>query len=293
MQSFLSRWMPVDASAHGAEIDSLIALVHWLMLVLFVGWSIYFVYVLWRFRASKNPQASYEGARTHFSSYVEGGVVVAEAVLLAAFAIPAWASWVTMPPESDDPVEIRVVAQQFAWNVHYPGPDGMFGRTDPSLVNEAANPLGLDRSDPLAKDDVFSLNQLHLPVDRQVVIYLTSKDVIHGFYLPQLRVKQDAIPGIMIPVHFRAVATTPEESQFPGCAATGTCWEIACVQLCGLTHFRMRGYTTVHDQAGYDAWLAERVANLPSMRQAQPAPETPAEDVEPSEGEATEAAQRS
>ena len=115
MQAFLNRWMPIDVSAHGAPLDRLNTWVHWLMLVLFVGWGIYFVYVLVRFRAGANPKASYKGAHSHFSSYVEVSVAVIEVVLLVGFAIPAWTAWVT-PPDTPagETFEVRVVAQQFA-----------------------------------------------------------------------------------------------------------------------------------------------------------------------------------
>ena len=94
-----------------------------------------------------------------------------------------------------------MVGEQFAWNIHYPGPDGKFGRTDIKLVS-ADNPLGLDRTDPNAKDDITTINQLNLPVDRPVLVHLSSKDVIHSFGLYEMRVKQDAIPGMNIPVWF-------------------------------------------------------------------------------------------
>jgi len=261
MYAILSRWLPRNAAAHGAEIDRIIVLLHWLMLFLFVGWSLYFIYVLFRFRAGRNPQASYTGVESHFSSYLEGGVVLAEAILLVGFAIPAWARWVTPHSPDVDALQVRVVAEQFAWNVHYPGPDGVFGTVDVNLV-DAANPLGLDRQDPFAKDDVTTINQLHLPVNRPVTVLLSSKDVIHSFFLPVMRVKQDSIPGMEIPVHFVPVATTPEEAQLPGCAANLSCWEIACAQLCGLGHYRMRGFFQVHTQADFDSWMDQQVEKL-------------------------------
>lgn len=263
MREFLGQWMPVSGSAHGPAIDQLIGMMHWLMLILFVGWSIYFVVVLVRFQASKNPVASYAGAKSHVSSYIEVGVVVAEAVLLIGFAIPAWARWVTPHPAEGNALQIRVVAEQFAWNVQYPGPDGVFGRRDIGLV-DSSNPLGLDRSDPFAQDDVTTINQLHLPVDRPVTILLSSKDVIHSFSLPTMRVKQDTIPGMEIPVHFMPVVSTPEEASLPGCAANSSCWEIACAQLCGLGHYRMRGFFQVHSAEGFDAWMGDQLARLTS-----------------------------
>jgi cytochrome c oxidase subunit 2 len=251
----------VNGSAHGPEIDQLIALLHWLMAVLFVGWSLYFIFVLFRFRAGRNPQASYAGSKSQFSTYVEAGVVIVEVILLVGFAIPAWARWVTPHTPETNALQVRVVGEQFAWNVQYPGADGVFGQRDINLV-DASNPLGLDRSDPFAKDDVTTINQLHMPVDRPITVLLSSKDVIHSFALPAMRVKQDAIPGMEIPVHFKPILVTPEASQFPGCAASKTCWEIACAQLCGLGHYRMRGFYQVHSQESFDGWMSEQVAAL-------------------------------
>ena len=283
MTEFLQRWMPIDGSAHGAELDHMTGLLHWLMAVLFVGWGLYFVYVLFRFRASRNPKASYAGSTSRVSSWVEIGIVVAEVILLVGFAIPAWARWVTPHDPTDDPLVVRVVGQQFAWNVHYPGPDGVFGPSDPYLVDEASNPIGLDRGGAGAADDVVSINQLHLPVDQPVTLLLSTKDVIHSFSLPTMRVKQDAIPGMEIPVHFKPVMTTPEEAVFPACAAGKSCWEIACAQLCGLGHYRMRGYFMVHEQGDFDAWMEEQVAEVLA---AAPAPAAePAAEAEPAADE--------
>ena len=106
------------------------------------------------------------------------------------------------------------------------------------------------------------INQLNIPVDRDIVVYLTSRDVIHSFFLPQMRVKQDAIPGMMNPIHFRAIETTPAESLYPECAANKNCWEIACAQLCGLTHYVMRGFYMVRSTADFDAWMADQQAQL-------------------------------
>ncbi|HUC75255.1 MAG TPA: hypothetical protein VMS04_08190 [Vicinamibacterales bacterium] len=239
--------LPVQASTHAGEIDHMISLVHWLMLVLFVGWGIFFVYALFRFRRGANPRASYDGAKGKISKGIEVAIVVIEMVLLAFYAIPAWARRVSeFPPESQATV-VRVVAEQFAWNVHYPGPDGKFGRTDVNLVT-ADNPLGLDRSDPAAKDDITTINQLNLPIDRPVLVHLSSKDVIHSFGLYEMRVKQDAIPGMSIPVWF-----------IPNRAGE---YEITCSQLCGLGHFRMRGFVTIQSAADYEKWMADQEKQL-------------------------------
>ena len=219
--------MPVAASAHAGEIDQMMVLVHWLMLVLFVGWGAFFLFVLVRFRRGANPKASYTGAKGKFAKGTEVAVAIIEIVLLVFYAIPAWARRVTNFPADNEAVIVRVVGEQFAWNVQYPGADGKFGRTDLKLVS-ADNPLGLDRNDPDAKDDIATINQLNLPVDRPVLVHSSSKDVIHSFGLYEMRVKQDAVPGLEIPVWF-IPTTAPGESttRSPArsCAASAT---IAC-----------------------------------------------------------------
>jgi cytochrome c oxidase subunit 2 len=242
--------LPVQASTHAAELDHMTVLVHWLMLALFIGWGAFFVFVLVRFRKGANPKASYSGAKGKFAKSAEVLVAVAEVILLVFYAFPAWASRVSELPSESEAVVVRVVAEQFAWNVHYPGRDGMFGRTDMRLV-AAENPLGLDRTDPRGRDDVATINQLNLPVDRPVLIHLSSKDVIHSLGLFEMRVKQDAIPGMEIPVWF-----------IP--SRTGD-YEIVCSQLCGLGHYRMRGFVTIQSQSDFDAWMLEQEKELAAL----------------------------
>ena len=246
MNEFLAKYMPPVYSEHGPELDKINAYVHWLMLILFIVWGALFVYMLMRFRATKNPRASYHGTKSHLSTYGEVGVAIVEVILLVGFSIPAWYRWTSRPRPETNPLEVRLVAEQFAWNVHYPGRDNVFGRRDVKLIS-ASNPLGLDPADPDGKDDIFSLNQLHLEVDRPVIVRITSKDVIHSFALQEMRVKQDAIPGMEIPIHF-----TPKKTSEPG-----KNWEIACAQLCGLGHYRMKGMYFVHSKADFEAWMRQ------------------------------------
>ena len=253
----------VSASTQGPAIDHVISLTHWLMLILFVGWGIFFIYTLIRFRSSKSTKAEYSGVKNHYSSYLEAGVAVIEVALLFGFAFPIWASRVNDVPIDKEAVQIRVVGQQFAWNIHYPGPDGVFGNSSVDLVDEAENPIGLDRSDDFAKDDVVTVNQLHIPVNTPINISLSTKDVIHSFSLTELRVKQDAIPGMEIPVWFEATMTTEEFLKTTiGTGREGKGFEIACAQLCGLGHYRMKGFLTVHNDEGYSAWLQKELEYL-------------------------------
>lgn len=238
--------MPENAAAHGGEIDHMMGLVHWLMLALFVFWAPFFLYTLYRFRQKKNPVASYTGITSKWNTYLEVGVVVAEVVLLFGFAFPQWAYLKNDFPAEEEATVVDLISEQFAWNFHYPGPDGEFGRRSVDLIDVQLNPIGLDPDDPNGEDDIVTSKELFLPVDKPAIIRITSKDVIHSFALPHFRVKQDAIPGIEIPVFF-----TPTK--------TGD-YEISCAQLCGPSHYSMRGFITIQTQEEFDAWQAEMAA---------------------------------
>src|SRR5215472_15372091 len=126
--------LPPLASQEGAEVDKLIIYVHYLMIALFIGWLGYFAYALFRFHRSRNPKADYLGVRGHASNYIEILVVLAEAFLLLGVAVPMWAKTVKFPDEKGATV-IQIVAQQFDWNVRYPGKDGVFGKQDMKFVS--------------------------------------------------------------------------------------------------------------------------------------------------------------
>jgi cytochrome c oxidase subunit 2 len=255
MSAFKLWWakllgMPPLASSNGQDVDDLIIYMHWLMLVLFVGWIIYFGYVVWRFHHKRNPRADYHGVRNHSSTYIEVSVALTELLLLALVAVPLWSKAVDkFPPDSQSTV-VQVVAQQYAWNFRYPGPDGKFGSQDMRFVSET-NVFGVDPSDANGKDDFETLNDLRVPVNKPVILYVSSKDVIHSLKIISMRVCQDAIPGLRIPVWF-----TPTQ--------IGR-YQINCAQLCGPGHSSMTGgYLTVLSQADYDKWLQSQVKVAPS-----------------------------
>jgi len=240
--------MPPDVSTHGGQIDGLMLYIHIVMAVLFVGWMAFFIYLLVRFRASKNPTANYAGTKSKFSKYLEVGVAVVEAVLLVAFSIPIYNERVSQFPPEEEAVRVHLIAEQFAWNIHYPGADGIFGARSIDLIDQAVNPIGLDRDSPGGADDIVKVNRLHVPVNTPVIVELSTKDVIHCFSLPVMRIKQDIIPGMNIPVWFEAKDTIESE--------------IACAQLCGLGHYRMKGFLTVSSREDYDQFLADEAALL-------------------------------
>jgi cytochrome c oxidase subunit 2 len=233
--------LPVLASEHGKDVDTLIVYIHYLMIALFVGWLSYFAYALFRFHNSRNPKADYVGVKSHASNWVEGIVILVEGILLIAFAIPLWAKAVDKFPAEKDSTVIQIVAQQFDWNVRYPGKDGVFGKQSMQFVSPT-NPFGVDPNDPAGKDDISDTTQIHVPVGKPVIAKISSKDVIHSFKVIAMRVTQDAIPGMRIPIHF-----TP---------TTVGHYQINCAQLCGNSHANMsRGMLIVDTPEDYQKWL--------------------------------------
>jgi len=247
MRDFLGQ--PYNASAHGAAIDNMMYIIHIFMLVLFIGWSIFFIYTLFRFRAGKNPKGQHAEPKTKIHKQLEIVVILIEVILLVAFSIPLYAKRVAKSefPKPSEAVTVRMLGEQFKWHFHYPGPDGVFGKSSVDLVDSQSNPLGLDRDSEGAADDVYS-PIMYGVVDKPMLIQLTSRDVIHCLSLPNMRVKQDAMPGMMTPVWFTPILAGD--------------YEIACAQLCGLGHSTMRGEFKVKTAEEYQTWLDEEVAKL-------------------------------
>lgn len=238
------------ASRHGHVGNHMLALIHWFMAVLFVGWTAFLIVILWKFRQKKHPKASYSGITSHFSTHVEVGVVIVEVVLLLGFAFPLWAKWSdkSVRPTGDDVVNIRAVGEQYRWTFHYAGADNMMGMTSHERIS-GANPVGLVKEDPNSADDFVSVNELIIPVGRPVVIQVTSKDVIHGLAIVPMFAQQDAIPGSEIPMWF-----IPEK--------TGE-WNVVCAQLCGAGHAQMVAYVNCVEQEEFTEWYSSQNALLP------------------------------
>ncbi len=237
-------WFPTLASVHGQKIDTLF------MAVLVVS-GIAFVLVqgaLGFFVARYGENGRERAAYWHDNPKAEAFLLIGTAVILTILVFMGqrvWASIYFVDAPADSLV-VQATGEQFQWNLHYAGPDGVFGRTDVKLITSTNN-IGLDRTDPAAKDDVVTINEMHFPVGRPVKVRLRSKDVIHSFFLPNLRIKQDAVPGMAIEVWF-----TPNRA--------GS-YEIACAELCGLGHYRMKGALTIDEsQQAFDTWLRQKTA---------------------------------
>lgn len=239
--------LPENFSEHGGSVDHLIEVVHWFMLVLFVGWTTFFFLCCWKFWQRRSPKAAYHGVRNHVTTHCEIGVAIFEAVLLLGFAFPLWAERTDRfeTIRGQDPARVRVIGYQFGWNYHYPGADGIFGRIDRHLIQSAGDPT-IDPEDPNGWDD-FTSPILKVPVNRPSILQITSTDVIHGYAIVPMRIQQDAIPGRDIPMWFRPLREMETS--------------VVCAQLCGEGHASMVGVMQVISQGAYDTWSAEQSAN--------------------------------
>lgn len=231
---FLRAWaLPADASSHGAALDAHLLLNLWVGLALLALVHLLLLAGLMRLRSARPPR----------QTLAEVLPLAALSILFAALALRANALWRDTRYTGADPtaLQVEVTGMQFAWYFRYPGPDAIFGRTRAEFVAPSeGNPVGLDPSDTNAKDDFVS-SQLVLPAGRQIDLRLRALDVIHGFSVPEMRLKQNAVPGQTIHLHFTPIR--------PGTYA------ILCTQVCGLGHYRMAGTMRVVPPPDFELWL--------------------------------------
>ncbi len=217
-------WLPLDISQHGRTIDHLFYFILWLTGVVFIATEVVLFWFLWRYdgkQGEKRPVSF-----THGSHTLEVVWTILPAGTLLFIAIYQMNAWADSKIQSRAPKmtpTVEVLARQFEWRLRYPGPDGKFDTLD----------------------DVHVVNDLHVPVNEDVLISLKSQDVLHSFFLPNMRVKQDAVPGMMIPVWFRPVQE-------------GSTYDLVCAELCGWGHYKMKGRLTVESRASFDAWLKQK-----------------------------------
>jgi cytochrome c oxidase subunit II len=240
-------YLPTGMSAAAAGIDHQFAVTFLLMGIVFVLAQGALGLFVWRYR---DQGAATRVQYSHGNTKLELIWTTLTAILFVGLNLmgsPIWAAERFAPAQAGA-VPVEVTGMQFAWYFRYAGADGKFGRTDPKLQDPSAgneSAIGLDATDPAAKDDVVT-GTMYLPVNRQVDLTLRAEDVIHSFFVPSMRFKQDAVPGLAIHMHF-----TPTQ--------TGD-YEIACAELCGLGHYKMHGMLHVVSQEDFDKWLAAREA---------------------------------
>jgi cytochrome c oxidase subunit 2 len=234
-------WLPPLASAHGAAIDSLFYSTLIITGIVFIGVHALLAFVVWRFAAHGDGRA----VHVHDNRRLELTYTIIPAIALAIMVAMSGVVWarVRLSAVPADALLVDVRGEQFAWLVRYPGPDGQYGRVDPTLIDARTNPMGLDPTDPAGRDDIVS-RELHLVANRPVRVQLRATGVLHSFFIPAFRVKQDTVPGLTIEIWF----VPTREGEF----------EIACAELCGIGHYAMRGRALVHSQAAFDAWLAQQ-----------------------------------
>jgi len=236
-------WFPELASVRGGDIDSVFTAVLIVTGIAFVGVQGVLGYFVARYGTRGTERAGY----WHDNPKAEAGLLIGTAVIMTVLVFMGQRVWsdiyFTEAPAGS--LEVQATGQQFQWYFHYAGPDGVFGRTDAKLMTES-NPLGVDKTDPASKDDIQS-PEMHAVVDKPVKVRLRSKDVIHSFFVPRMRYKQDAVPGMSI-----LVWLTPTK--------TGK-FEIACAELCGAQHYRMRAFLFVEKtEQDLNNWLKQQLA---------------------------------
>ncbi len=236
---FFKKWLP-DLASDRVEIDHLfytILIMTGIVFILVQGITGYFI---WRYSDPTPERAVY----LSHSRSLEITWTTVTALLMLALGVWGLSLWknVTTGNAPSKALAVEITGQQFQWNIRYPGPDSKFGRVDPHLISDD-NALGLDPKDKASKDDVVVQDDLYLVVNRPAIVTLRSKDVIHSFFLPNFRVKQDAVPGMSIDTWF-----TPTK--------IGD-YEIACAQFCGLGHYTMRGMVHVLSQEQFDQKMKE------------------------------------
>ncbi len=242
-------WFPAPISAHALVIDRQFNVTLAIVAIAFVAVHLALAFAIWRYRSTRAGSARYFDGN-HRLELIGAAVTAVVFVSLAVFGQRVWAQLYLYdaPPNA---ISIEVTGQQFVWNFRYPGPDTKFGVTRPDLYNDEDNspmarpgPVGIEPSDPTGKDDVVTVGIVVVPIGKPVRLLLRAKDVTHSLFVPELRLKQDAVPGMKINVHF----VPTREGRF----------EIACAELCGIGHHRMRAFLEVRSQVEFEQWLAEK-----------------------------------
>jgi cytochrome c oxidase subunit II len=241
-------WVPpVDISAHGRLIDEQLSDTMVEAGICFVAAQLILAAFIWMASNRKPGDRMHDfpgGAKALIAAAVL--LVGTEVLALGFFGSKAWAD-VYLRPAAPGSIPVQAQAGQFAFYFRYPGPDGKFGPLHPEKIDEASqNFFGLDVDhDADSKDDIVTA-EMAVPVNREIHLLLHAKDVGHSFYIRELRIQQDFVPGLDLALHFTATKTGR--------------YEIVCTQLCGLGHYNMRAYLNVLSQPDYEAWLKQQAA---------------------------------
>ena len=251
--TFVSPWWFTPLASNWGTIDDALIITFWITGVVFVAITLFMALAIFKFRHKEGRRARFDPENKKLEVWLTGITTLGIAGMLAPGLI-VWSQYI-QPPEGASVFE--TVGQQWSWNFRLPGEDGELGRSATKFVTYE-NPLGLDPSDPHSLDDIIIEDgEIHLLLDKPVIAYLRSLDVLHDFYVPQFRAKMDMVPGMVTYFWF-----TPTR--------TGE-FEILCAELCGVGHSQMRGYVIVQEAAGYQEWLSDQVTFAEMMAEQEEA----------------------
>lgn len=226
-------WLPVDASEHGHMIDHLFFFITGLTGIVFIGTEVALFWFMWKYDCAVNKQPVKYTHGSHSLEVVWTIIPAATLLFIAIYQMNAWAQVKLASHMPRIAPTVQVMARQFEWRLQYPGKDGVIG----------------------TNDDLHVVNDLHLPVNEEILIELKSMDVLHSFFLPNMRVKQDAVPGMRIPVWFRATKDGV--------------YDLVCAELCGWGHYKMKGRVTIESRAKFDEWLAKKYDEQEATQETQ------------------------
>ena len=235
-------WAPENVTVGGKQVDALLNVIFWLTFTVFILTQGVYIYYLIKYRRRPGFKAHY----SHGNNFLEIVWTSIPTIIFLGLVIVSNRVWFNIhrdPPE--DALKVNISSYQFGWDMRYAGADGQLGRIDVDRIS-LQNKYGLDTEDAAAGDD-FTTNELVIPANRPVHIYLNARDVIHSFYVPQFRLYQDAVPG-------RTITWVWFEVMAPGNL------ELACSQLCGIGHYNMKAPIRVLPQEEFDVWYAEKSA---------------------------------
>ncbi|MCB2206079.1 cytochrome c oxidase subunit II [bacterium] len=249
-------WLPENVSIFGEGVDHLFSIIYYISIAIFLIVNVIYITFIIRYRRKrKGEKAHYY----HGNNLLEFSWTALPFVLFLFLAFYSDGIWEDIKYSSKTPnadVVVEVMGQTYMWHFRYPGSDGLFGRRDQKFIS-STNPFGIDPDDPNGKDDYTTINSMMIPVNKTVLVRLSSMDVIHSFFLPNMRVKQDAVPGQWVDVWFNSRKTGE--------------YEIACAELCGSGHYLMRATLDVTSQEEYDTWIDEQYTNVLASLDTAPA----------------------
>ncbi len=249
---FFSPWWWTEIASNWGIIDTTIQITFVVTGIVFVSVLLFTAYCIYRFRYRKDRRSEYKPEDPKLEWWLTGLTSVGVVIMLAP-GLFAWNQFVTVP---EDAAVFEVVAQQWNWKYRYPGKDGILGTSDARNIDDD-NPFGLNPDDPNGQDDVLiDDSELHLPIDQPVKVLLRSIDVLHDFYVPEVRAKMDMVPGMVTYFWFTPIRT-------------GT-FDVLCFELCGVGHYQMRGTLVIESASDFEAWLGEQETFAQTMARAEP-----------------------